>query len=275
MSKIRDFGSRFKASVEKNFDQSADAYDLFEEKHHLFDTLTRRQLELIAPSEPRRILDVGCGTGISTLALHRAISDRFPKIYAIDLSERMLFRAKERCTDLPGVYFIQGDAENLSAYFNEAFDAIFYTASIFLLPRFADSLHQAYGLLHPGGVISISFYGGLFDEKGNDAISKALPELKYQYGAVPVGELHAFLDQLPETRTTRVDYRFEVSREFLFDFLSIPAQSAGIFPKIPYAERIPMIREVCDAMEKSVNPVYMGWEFMIIRKRKAGQQEVI
>ena len=118
----RGFEHRFKTAVEKNFDQSADAYDRFEERHHLFETLTRRQLELIEPSKPERILDVGCGTGISTLALHQALAGRSPNIYAIDISERMLLRARERCEFLPGVYFIRGDAEKLSSYFNEAFE---------------------------------------------------------------------------------------------------------------------------------------------------------
>ena len=150
MSDAKGFDQRFKTAVEKNFDQSADAYDRFEERHHLFETLTRRQLELIEPSRPERILDVGCGTGISTLALQQAMAGRSPNIYAIDISERMLLRARERCKSLPGVYFIRGDAENLSAYFNDSFDAIFYTASIFLLPGFAESLRQASHLLAPG-----------------------------------------------------------------------------------------------------------------------------
>ena len=261
------FGLRFKAAVEKNFDESADAYDRFEERHHLFETLTRRQLELIEPSRPERILDVGCGTGISTLALHQAMAGRSPNIYAIDISERMLLRARERCKSLPGVYFIRGDAENLSAYFNDSFDAIFYTASIFLLPGFADSLRQANQLLVPDGVLSISYYAGLFNEKGDDAIRKAFPDQKYKYGAVPIGELVSCLQTLPGTRTTRVDFRFEVSLDFLFDFLSIPAQSAGIFPKIPYLERIPKVRVFCDLLAKRVDPVFMGWEFLIARKR--------
>ena len=135
MDKTNGFELRFKAAVERNFDQSVDVYDSFEERHHLFETLTRRQLELIEPSKPERILDVGCGTGISTLALHQALAGQSPNIYAIDISERMIMRARERCKSLPGVYFIRGDAENLSSYFNDSFDAIFYTASIFLLPR--------------------------------------------------------------------------------------------------------------------------------------------
>jgi ubiquinone/menaquinone biosynthesis C-methylase UbiE len=267
MSDPMEFGHRFKTAVEKNFDQSADAYDRFEERHHLFETLTRRQLELIEPSLPERILDVGCGTGISTMALQQALAGRSPNIYALDISERMLLRARERCKSLKGVYFIRGDAENLSAYFNESFDAIFYTASIFLLPGFAESLRQASQLLLPGGVLSISYYAGLFDEKGGDAIRKAFPDTKYRYGAVPIVELVSCLESLPATRTTRVDFRFEASLDFLFDFLSIPAQSAGLFPKIPYLERIPKVRDFCAQLAKRVNPVFMGWEFLIVRKR--------
>jgi ubiquinone/menaquinone biosynthesis C-methylase UbiE len=263
----KEFGRRFKAAVEKNFDQSADAYDRFEEQHHLFETLARRQLELIEPSRPKRILDVGCGTGISTIALHQAIAGRSPNVYAIDISEPMLLRARERCKSLQGVYFIRGDAEILSTYFNESFDAIFYAASIFLLPGFAESLRQASQLLVPGGVLSISFYAGLFDKKGNDAIQKAFPDQKYQYGAVPIRELVSCLESLPGTRTTRIEFRFEVSRDFLFDFLSIPAQSSGLFPKIPYLERIPKVRDFCELLAKRVEPVFMGWEFLIARKR--------
>jgi cyclopropane-fatty-acyl-phospholipid synthase len=222
---------------------------------------------LIEPARPERILDVGCGTGISTLALHQAMPGHSPNIYAIDISERMLLRARERCKSLPGVYFIRGDAENLSSYFNESFDAIFYTASIFLLPGFAESLRQARHLLVPGGLLSISYYAGLFDKMGNDAIRKAFPDQKYQYGAVPIGELVSCLESLPGTRTTRIDFRFEISREFLFDFLSIPAQSSGLFPKIPYLERIPKVRDLCELLAKRVDPVFMGWEFLISRKR--------
>ena len=267
MDSSREYEHRFKTAVEKNFDQSADAYDQFEDRHHLFETLTKRQLELIEPSMPERVLDVGCGTGISTLALHQAMAGQSPNIYAIDISERMLVRARERCKSVRGVYFIRGDAENLSTYFNESFDAIFYTASIFLLPGFAGSLRQACNLLVPGGLLSISYYAGLFDESGNDAIRKAFPEQKYQYGAVPIGDLVSCLESLPGTRTTRIDYRFEVSREFLFDFLSIPAQSSGLFPKIPYLDRIPKIRDFCDLLWKRVDPIFMGWEFLIARKR--------
>lgn len=265
MDRPDEFHKRFKEAVRRNFDESVSAYDAFESKHKLFETLTARLCELISPLKPERVLDVGCGTGVSTLAIHKNLPQS-PVIYAVDISEAMLSKARERCRGIPGIYFIRGDAEKLSEYFNEAFDAVFYTASIFLIPGFKSSVDQAFRLIVPEGFLAISFYAGLFDEKGRDALARAFPSLKYQYGAVRLSDLSAFLKGRPGFRTTQVDYKFEIEREFLFDFLSIPAQSAGIFPKIPYIERIPMIRELCDKLEGKVSPLFMGWTFMVSRR---------
>ncbi|HZW36301.1 MAG TPA: class I SAM-dependent methyltransferase, partial [Candidatus Deferrimicrobiaceae bacterium] len=231
-----EFAGRFKRAIERNFDESAGIYDAFEEKHHLFGTLTNRLCELIAPNEPERILDVGCGTGISTLSLHKTFP-KSPIIYAIDLSEAMLVRARERCKGVPGIYFVRGDAEQLSSYFHEKFDAVFYTASIFLIARFGESIAQACSLIIPGGVLAISFYAGLFDDSQEDAIGRVFPDMNYQYGAVAFPELMECLSAQKSYKSTEVDFHSEISREFLFDFLSIPAQSAGLFPKVPYVQR--------------------------------------
>ncbi|MBI5575702.1 MAG: methyltransferase domain-containing protein [Deltaproteobacteria bacterium] len=266
MNEINDRNGRFKKAVERNFDESAGIYDSFEERHNLFESLSRRLCELIEPDVPERILDVGCGTGISTIALYKSFP-RPPVVYAIDISEPMLLRARERCKGLPGIYFVRGDAERLSNYFHENFDAVFYTASIFLLPKYADSIRQACSLIVPGGVIAISFYAGLFDERQEETVSRVFPDMKYQYGAVSFPDLLDCLSSQPDFRTTEVDYHFEVGREFLFDFLSIPAQSAGLFPKIPYLQRIPMVRDFCDRLAEQVSPLFMGWKFVISRKR--------
>lgn len=261
-----EINTRFKNAVERNFDESAGIYDAFEEKHRLFETLTNRLCELIGPSAPERLLDVGCGTGISTLALQKAFPHQ-PVIYAVDISESMLVRARERCRDLKGIYFIRGDAEHLSNYFHENFDAVFYTASIFLIPKYAESIRQACGLLLPGGLIAISYYAGLFDEGQKEVVSRVFPELKYQYGAVTYSDLIECLSSQTAFRSTEVDYHFEISRDFLFDFLSIPAQSAGLFPRIPYLQRIPMVRDFCDRLAGKVSPLFMGWKFVISRRR--------
>ena len=265
MGKKNALNKKFKLAVERNFDQSAGIYDTFEEKHRLFETLTRKLCELNAPFEPERVLDVGCGTGISTLCIHKSLKMP-PIIYAIDISEAMLIKARERLKGTQGVYFVRGDAEKLAQYFHEAFDAVFYTASIFLLPNFKESIDQACKLILPGGVLAISYYDGLFNAKGRNAVSIAFPELKYQYGTVSYEELMKCIESKRGFKTSQFDYRFEITHEFLFDFLSIPAQSAGIFPRVPYIERIPLVRETCDKLTKKVSPLFMGWKFVVSRK---------
>jgi SAM-dependent methyltransferase len=266
MHKRKEINVRFKLAVERNFDQSASIYDSFENKHRLFETLTKKLCELNEPFRPERVLDVGCGTGISTLCIHKSL-DPPPIIYAIDISEPMLIKARERLEGKKGIYFVRGDAENLANYFHEAFDAVFYTASIFLLPNFRESIKQACKLIIPGGVLAISYYDGLFDAKGRDALPLVFPELKYQPGAVSYDDLMIFIKAMRGFKTAEFDYRFEISYEYLFDFLSIPAQSAGFFPKTPYIDRIPMIRELCERLTEEVRPLFMGWKFVVSRKR--------
>lgn len=262
-----NFKKRFKNSVERNFDESAAIYDRFEQKHHLFETLTNRLCELSAPFSPKRVLDVGCGTGISTLAIRRSLTDD-PVLYGIDISEPMLGQARERCKGEPGIFFVCGDAEQLSTYFHETFDAVFYTASVFLLPNFQESIAQACRLIVPEGILAISYYDGLFDRKGRDAVKLAFPGKPYRYGAVSYPELKKCLREMPGYKTTELDYRFEIGADFLFDFLSIPAQSAGIFPKVSYIDRIPMVRDWSRVLLEKVRPLFMGWKFFLSRNAR-------
>jgi SAM-dependent methyltransferase len=222
--------------------------------------------DLVAPAEPRKILDVGCGSGISTLALRRS----FPgasAVFGLDISEAMLVKARERCRDQSGVYFLNGDAEQIESYFRHTFDGIFYTASLFLIPNYRNSLLQAIRLLVPKGVLGITFYEGIFDGRRKDVVAQAVPGMPYRYGALEYGELKAFLDGRRELRTTQVDYFFEISKDFLQEFLSIPAQSAGLFPRVPSASvRREQALELAGRLTEGGRSVFMGWKIVVGRK---------
>jgi ubiquinone/menaquinone biosynthesis C-methylase UbiE len=265
MDKGSDFNQRFKAAIERNFDQSADAYDAFESKHHLFEEVTRRLCDLAGGSSFERVLDVGCGTGISTLSLYRQLKGS-PRINGLDLSESMLARASDRCSGLSRVAFTKGDAEKLLDHYSQPFDAIFYTASLFLIPDYAGSLSQALKLLKKDGALFISFYMGFFDAEHRDAMRLAFPDMNYRYGAVTIEDLMSVLSAKKNLKTMDVDFYFEVSRDFVLDFLTIPAQSAGLFPKLGYEERLPKVREICQGLFRKVDPLFMGWKILLCRR---------
>jgi ubiquinone/menaquinone biosynthesis C-methylase UbiE len=259
------FRNKFKGAVEKNFDRSAAFYEAFESKHRLFEDVTRRLCELAGSFAPSRILDVGCGTGISTAAILRSLPSR-PAVFGIDLSEAMLEKARSRFRGIPNVTFTKGDAECLTDYYTRPFDAVFYSASLFLIPDFAASIEQACRLLIPGGMLLISFYTGLFDAQRRDAMAIVFQDMRYQYGAFPLDNLLIYLYNNKYLKTRKADFYIEISRDFLHDFLTIPAQSAGLLPKLAYEERLPLIRNLCRKLTEEISPVFMGWVFLICRK---------
>jgi SAM-dependent methyltransferase len=62
----------------------------------------------VAEGNATDVLDVGCGTGATTLAVARRVGDAGAAV-GIDLSEPMLARARERAGTLPAT-FVRGDA---------------------------------------------------------------------------------------------------------------------------------------------------------------------
>jgi SAM-dependent methyltransferase len=91
----------------------------------------RRLLAAAAVSEHDRVLDIGCGTGQTTLlAAHAAVTG---SAFGIDLSSQMLARARRRAAaeHLDNVVFEQADAQ-IYPFASEAFDlAISNTGATF------------------------------------------------------------------------------------------------------------------------------------------------
>lgn len=99
-------------------------------------------VDLLAPRDGERILDLGCGTGHLT---HR-IADRGARAVGLDSSTEMIERAREA---YPDCRFVTGDARQFT--FEEPFDAVFSNAALHWIPEqdaVVDSIADA---LAPGG----------------------------------------------------------------------------------------------------------------------------
>jgi ubiquinone/menaquinone biosynthesis C-methylase UbiE len=107
------------------------------------------------PHQPRRILDLGCGTGSETLLLQKA----FPRaeVVGLDLSPYMLAIAHYKAQQVNApIYWRHGNAET-SGFPDQSFDLI--TASLLLheMPAAIAQkiLQEAHRLLKPGGAIVV------------------------------------------------------------------------------------------------------------------------
>lgn len=105
--------------------------------------------------KPRRILDLGCGTGSTTIMLKQAFPDA--EVIGLDLSPYMLLRSfhKSQSAGL-NIEWQQGDAEN-TPFPDASFDLV--TASLLFHETPSSTtqaiLHECFRLLVPGGQVLI------------------------------------------------------------------------------------------------------------------------
>jgi ubiquinone/menaquinone biosynthesis C-methylase UbiE len=251
---------KVKAAVRDNFDASPEAYDAFEQNHGFFRLLTRTLLGKMTLPADARILDIGCGTGASTAEILELVPGG--QAWGLDLSAGMLRSARQTYGDDPRMTFVEGDAARLTDCLTEEFDAILYSASLFLIPDYQESLSQALRILKPQGCVGVSFLDGLYDAQGNNLIRTA--DAKAQVGVntrkpVDMAEFRSFFSGLLSPNHRWIE-DFACARETLRAFYSVPAMSAGLFPGIPYEARVEKVGCLFDALEDST--VLFRWELV-------------
>jgi trans-aconitate 2-methyltransferase len=131
--------------VTEREDWSASNYLRFEEER------TRPAADLLArvpTTDPRLVVDLGCGPGNSTELLVR----RFPAaaVSGVDLSPDMLGAARER---LPGVTFVEADVARWEP--DRSPDLIFANAVLQWLPDHEVLLPRLMRWLAPGGALAV------------------------------------------------------------------------------------------------------------------------
>ncbi|TCL56905.1 trans-aconitate 2-methyltransferase [Kineothrix alysoides] len=123
----------------------------------------------------KRILDVGCGTGMSTVSLLSIWKDA--EIVGVDLSEEMLQKAREY---MPSISFVQRDCgKPLSDM--ETFDLIFSNAFLQWIPNQEEFILNSFDMLNREGVFAAQI--PLFEEMpANQCIINAESILPDKFG---------------------------------------------------------------------------------------------
>jgi ubiquinone/menaquinone biosynthesis C-methylase UbiE len=111
-------------------------------------------VERLGLSRGDRVLEIGCGTGNGFPFLQRAIGLR-GKIYGVDISPRMLDKAKERCNanNWRNVELQICDAADYTA--PGPIDGILFSLSYNTMPHHRMVLRRAWDQLRPGGRLVI------------------------------------------------------------------------------------------------------------------------
>ena len=167
------------APLASRFDRWASSYEDNTLQQYLFVPVqqTALQLALQLLPHPRRILDVGCGTG----RLLRQARPCYPtaELVGVDLAGQMVATASAVTPTGLAVRYVQGRAECLP-FTNEVFDLIFATLSLRHWTDLPAGIAEIGRVLTPGGVVVLA---DVFP--GCRRPGPALPLLRRRHPVVP------------------------------------------------------------------------------------------
>jgi len=167
-------------------------YDLTR-KHYLLgrDELIRR----LRPAPGETVLEVGCGTARNLIVAAKLYPQA--RLFGVDVSNEMLAFANEqlRRDGLTGrVSLARGSAEDFdpAALFGvAAFDRVFVSYSLSMIPRWREALDHALALVAPGGRLAVVDFGD--QERLPKPFRAVLRRWLALFDVTPRGDLEAAL----------------------------------------------------------------------------------
>jgi SAM-dependent methyltransferase len=266
------FKERVKRNVADHFDRSYRIYQAFEVKHGLFSALASHMASTIRLTPRSSVLDVGCGNGVSAMALHREYAC---SVLGVDLSPKMVSAGRGACGTL-GIRLMVGDGEDLVRVTGgEIFDYVLYNASIFIFPDVSHTIDEAFQCLRPGGKIAFSFYPELVGANGQDLLALAFERLglalpRYRVITDYAAACRALQERCGNLR--RHCWQRPLDLELLEDFFTIPAQSASLFPGRSYEERCRCVKVLFRNLSDMAGTGHILWR-MAEGSREPGEAQ--
>ena len=135
--------------VQQAYNSWAQQYDSNENKTR--DLEARSLRETLAPLSFEHCLEIGCGTGKNTVWL----LEKAATVTAVDLSEEMLNKAKEKITSA-AVTFVQADITRPWTFATKAYDLVGFSLVLEHIEDLQPVFANVAAVLKPGGYLYIS-----------------------------------------------------------------------------------------------------------------------
>jgi S-adenosylmethionine-diacylgycerolhomoserine-N-methlytransferase len=184
---------------------------IYRHQRHIYD-LTRKYYllgrdQLIAELDPPRqgsVLEIGCGTGRNLLSVRRRYAET--RLYGIDISEAMLATARAHSQGR-NIQYAKADAADFDpqALFGEAaFDRIFISYALSMIPSWQAVLASAAKMLSPDGELHIVDFGQ--QERLSKTFRSALRAWLAKFHVTPRADLREAVEQLAQKEGASVTF---------------------------------------------------------------------
>lgn len=235
--------------------ETARRYHSFAQQTTMYQELSRLMVQLAEIEPGMQILDLGCGTGVTTQAVLEALGDN-GHVFALDLSEPMLAVAREQIAS-PQVTFIQADAATIPDLAAQSVDRIVCNSVFWQFRHKPEVMAEMRRVLKPEGRFVFNapepyfIFEAIPRSKKVAVLFEQLAAERYGVGRQDLRSIEVFLRHCGFEITGKQMLERVRSAAESHLFMQIPVATAWMEPPLEYETRLALLEEAHQLAEGS------------------------
>jgi SAM-dependent methyltransferase len=247
--------------------ETARRYQSFTEKTTMYQELSHKMVELAELELGMRVLDLGCGTGVTTQAVLSRLGGS-GQVIALDLSAPMLAVAAEQ-VDASNVTFLQADAAHFADLIERPVDCVVCNSVFWQFRDKVRVMAELRRVLAPGGRLIFNAPEPYFifqDIPRSPKVSllfKQLAAERYGVGPQDMRTMRVFLENQGFAVLEMEQFERVRPAEESYLFFQLPIATAWMEPPLDYQTRLALLEEA-QQMAEPDQPVKQRWMYFVV-----------
>ncbi|MCG3209934.1 MAG: Ubiquinone/menaquinone biosynthesis C-methyltransferase UbiE [Anaerolineae bacterium] len=249
-------------------EETARRYQLFTQKTGMYQELSAEMVRLAQLRPGQRVLDVGCGTGVTT---HFVLPKIGPTgcVIALDVSAPMLAVARQQIS-APNVTFVAADAAEAAGYVSPPVDRIVCNSVFWQFRHKVEVLAALRQVLSPDGLLLFNAPEPYFifqDIPRSPKVSvlfKQLAAERYGVGPQDLRTIGLFLRHCGFELLATHEFTRTRSAEESYLFFQLPVATAWMDPPLDYPTRMALLEEARQLAEPD-QVIRQRWMYFVAR----------
>jgi len=251
-------------------EETARRYAIFTQKTTMYQELSQAMVNLAKIEPGMRVLDLGCGTGITTQHVLQSLGDT-GHVYALDISGPMLNVAREQVNSAQ-VTFLHGDAADAANLLADQppIDRIVCNSVFWQFRHKAPVMSALRQVLAPNGLFIFNapepyfIFQDIPRSKKVSILFKQLAAERYGVGQQDLRTMPVFLENTGFELVTTHEFKRTRSAEESYLFFQLPIATAWMEPPLDYPTRMALLEEA-QQMAEPDKAVKQRWMYFVVR----------
>ncbi|MCB0163685.1 MAG: class I SAM-dependent methyltransferase [Anaerolineae bacterium] len=251
--------------------ETARRYKIFTEQTTMYQELSRKIVDLADIQPGMRVLDLGCGTGVTTQAVLQALKGQ-GQVLAADISGPMLAIARDHIRS-EQVVFMRADAAEVGRLILEPVDRVVCNSVFWQFRHKAQVLPALHSVLAENGrfVFNVPEPYFIFKDIPRSAkvsiLFKQLAAERYGVGQQDLRTMRVFFDNHQFELVSTQEFERVRPAEESYLFFQLPVATAWMEPPLDYATRLALLEEAQQLAEPD-QAVRQRWMYFVVVPKK-------